>query len=183
MRSRQYNQLEAENESLTRSRPAVRGISTFDLHRRLVSPSASLTTSNTTPLEDTPSEKPSGRQSAEETRETSNMAEPRHYRRNMPLPNTPDAPPLFVGPNVTEFLERYQDVAEDCGLSKEEMVKRLPKYCEYTVTRPYVESMKEWEDKDWEALCKAMRKEYEEEDHAQGLRTVAYLRTQFRDKK
>ena len=28
-----------------------------------------------------------------------------------------------------------------------------------------------------------MKKEYEEEDYAQGLRTVAYLRTQFRDKK
>ena len=28
-----------------------------------------------------------------------------------------------------------------------------------------------------------MRKKYEEENHAQGLRTVAYLRTQFRDKK
>ena len=61
MRSRQYNQLEAENESLTKSRPAVRETNTPDLHRRLVSLSASFTTSNTTPFEDISSEKPSGR--------------------------------------------------------------------------------------------------------------------------
>ena len=101
----------------------------------------------------------------------------------MPLPNTSDASSMFVGSNITEFLERYQDVAEDCGLIKKDMVKCLPKYCEYTVTRPYIEFIKEWEDKDWDALCKTLKKEYKEEDYAQNLRTVAYLRTQFRDKK
>ena len=60
----------------------------------------------------------------------------------MPLPNTPDAPSMFMGSNVTEFLKRYQDIAEDCGLTKEDIIKRLSKYYEYTVTRPYIESIK-----------------------------------------
>ena len=68
-------------------------------------------------------------------------------------------------------------------MTKEDMMKRLSKYYEYTVTRPYIEFIKEWEDKDWNTLCKTLKKEYEEKDHAQDLRTVAYLRTQFRDKK
>ena len=84
----------------------------------------------------------------------------------MLLSNILDAPSMFVGSNITEFLKRYQDVAEDCGLTKEDMVKRLSKYCEYTVMRPYIESMKEWKDKDWNAFCKILKKKYKKKDYA-----------------
>ena len=59
----------------------------------------------------------------------------------MLLPNTPNALSTFDGTNVSEFLERYYDVAVDCGLDEREMAKRSPKYCEYTITGPFIESM------------------------------------------
>jgi hypothetical protein len=65
----------------------------------------------------------------------------RQYQRFMPFPNIPNAPFTFNGTNVNEFLKRYYDVAVDCGLDEREMAKRSPKYCEYTITGPFIELM------------------------------------------
>ena len=83
----------------------------------------------------------------------------------MPLPNILNAFSIFMDSNIIEFLKRYQDVAEDYDLTKEDIIKRLSKYYEYTVTRPYIESIKKWENKDWDVFCKALKKEYEKKDH------------------
>jgi hypothetical protein len=101
----------------------------------------------------------------------------------MLLPNTPNTPSTFNGTNVSKFLKRYYDMTVDCDLDEGEMAKRLPKYCEYTITGPFIESMEIWDRRDWKNLKEAMLKEYEEYDHAQKLRNMAYLKTQFRNKK
>jgi hypothetical protein len=101
----------------------------------------------------------------------------------MLFPNIPNAPFTFDGTNVSEFLERYYNMVVDCGLDERKMAKRLPKYCEYTITGPFIESMEVWDKRDWKNLKEAMLKEYEEYDHAQKLKNVVYLKTQFRDKK
>jgi hypothetical protein len=71
----------------------------------------------------------------------------------------------------------------DYGLDEREIARRLLKYCEYTITGPFIELMKVWDKRDWENLKEAMLKEYEEYNHAQKLKNIVYLKTQFRDKK
>ena len=47
------------------------------------------------------------------------------YKAVMPLPGTPGAP-HFDGTNVTEFLERYEEICDDHRLGTVERLKRLP---------------------------------------------------------
>jgi hypothetical protein len=68
-------------------------------------------------------------------------------------------------------------VAVDCDLNEKKIAKRLPKYCKYTITGPFIESMEIWDKRDWENLKKTMLKEYEEYDHAQKLKNITYLKT------
>jgi len=56
------------------------------------------------------------------------------FRAAMPLSYIPKAF-LFIGINVTDFLERFEDMATDCGLSDDCKVRRVQKYCEFGITQ------------------------------------------------
>jgi len=55
----------------------------------------------------------------------------------MPPPGTPGSP-MFEGANVTEFLERYEDLCSDYRVTDEDRLTRLPRYC----IQPIAETIK-----------------------------------------
>ena len=64
----------------------------------------------------------------------------------MPMPGSPGTP-MFEGLNVTEFLERFEEMCEDYGTEGDlEKLKRLPKYCSTAVGRA-IKNMPEWIEK------------------------------------
>lgn len=59
----------------------------------------------------------------------------------MPYPGTTGTP-YFKGANITSFLDRYEDLCSECGLRTDEMINRLPRYCEMMIEQT-VEIIKE----------------------------------------
>ena len=47
------------------------------------------------------------------------------YRSPMPVPGAAGSP-MFEGHNVTEFMDRYDDLCEEHGFTEAVKVKRLP---------------------------------------------------------
>jgi hypothetical protein len=91
----------------------------------------------------------------------------------MPLPGTLGSP-MFEGANVTEFLERYEDLCSDYRVSDEDRLARLPRYCIQPVAET-IRSLKEWKTKDYAALKKALLSEYRDDDTRQLLYSVPFL--------
>ena len=54
------------------------------------------------------------------------------FRPPVPLPGTPGTP-YFEGKNITEFLERYEDICNNYQVTK--AVSLLPRYCEASIGR------------------------------------------------
>src|SRR6202011_6347022 len=82
--------------------------------------------------------------------------------------------PMFEGANVTEFLERYKDLCSDYQVSDEDRLMRLPRYCIQPVAET-IRFLKEWKDRDYAALKKALLAEYRNEDTYQLLYSVSFL--------
>jgi hypothetical protein len=76
----------------------------------------------------------------------------------MPLPGTLGSP-MFEGANVTDFLERYKDLCLDYRVSEEDRLTRLPRYCIQPIAET-IKSLKEWKNRDYTALKKALLVEY-----------------------
>ena len=51
------------------------------------------------------------------------------YIITMPYPGTPGTP-FFEGSNVTDFLDRYEQMCTDFRVEAKEKIKRLLWYCE-----------------------------------------------------
>jgi len=62
----------------------------------------------------------------------------------MPPPSTPGSP-MFEGANVTEFLERYEDLCSDYCVTDEDRLTRLPRYCIQPIAET-IKSLKEWKN-------------------------------------
>src|SRR5215212_2101977 len=86
-----------------------------------------------------------------------------------PMPGTPGAP-FFDGRDITEFLERFEDMCSEYYIDKESQVVRLPKYCETSIGR-YVRTMQAYQSKDWEELKAALAKDYRHTDSLRQLYT------------
>jgi hypothetical protein len=99
---------------------------------------------------------------------------------SVPLPQSPGAP-YFEGHNVTEFLERFEDQAEDAGWDDKVKVRRLPRYCSLAVGQ-YVKTLPEWVDQDWSMLHAALVSEYKDHDSIQQMNSRAFLEA-LKDKK
>ena len=84
-------------------------------------------------------------------------------------------PSKFDGTNVTDFLDQYQDMCEDCELSFKEMIKRLPRYCE-PFTGVYIKSLAEFVEKNFDALRKLLLKEYKTDDTRQQMDSRSFLK-------
>ena len=91
----------------------------------------------------------------------------------MPPPGTPGSP-MFKGANVTEFLERYEDLCSDYHVSASDRFARLPRYCIQPIAET-IKSLKEWKDKDYAALKKVLLAEYKNDDTHQLLYSVPFL--------
>jgi hypothetical protein len=70
----------------------------------------------------------------------------------MPLSqsNTPGAS-LFNSKNVSEFLKTWENLCEDYLVNDVNRLRKLPRYCSRLI-RLYVETIPEYERKDWEGL-------------------------------
>jgi len=91
----------------------------------------------------------------------------------MPPPGTPGSP-IFEGANVTEFLERYEDLCSDYHVSASDRLARLPRYCIQPIAKT-IKSLKEWVDKDYATLKKVLLAEYKNDDTHQLLYSVPFL--------
>lgn len=61
------------------------------------------------------------------------------YIFTMPYPGTPGTP-FFEGSNITDFLNRYDQMCTDFLVEAKEKIKRLPWYCEIFIGK-YIESV------------------------------------------
>jgi len=96
------------------------------------------------------------------------------YRAPMPLPTSPGTP-YFEGANITEFLERFEEMCEDYGVeTDEEKLRRMPKYCAEGVGRG-IKSMPEWIEKKWGDLKKELGVEFRSQDVYQQTHSRRYL--------
>ena len=91
----------------------------------------------------------------------------------MPPPGTLGSP-MFEGANVTEFLERYEDLCSDYRVSDDDKLTRLPRYCIQPIAET-IKSLKEWKSRDYTTLKKALRTEYRNDDTQQLLYSVPFL--------
>lgn len=99
---------------------------------------------------------------------------------NMPLPGAPGTP-CFMGANVTEFLERYEELCEDYGLTERERLTKLPRYC-FRPIGERIKSWQEWEEKEWGLLRENMLMEFKKDDGDQDMFSVPFLE-QFKNVK
>ncbi len=93
----------------------------------------------------------------------------------MSLPHTPGVS-LFIGINVTDFLERFEDMATDCGFSDDCKVQRVQKYCEFGIAQR-IQDLDSYEEKDWKGLMKEMKAIYKDGDIDQQRYIRVYLTT------
>ena len=98
--------------------------------------------------------------------------DPRFYMA-LPHPGSPGTP-FFTGGNVTDFLDRYLLMCRDYRLAEDQIIPRLPWYCENLIGQN-VKSMIEFTSGDWDNLAKAMRKEYRHNDTSQQVNSRAFL--------
>src|SRR5438045_2567154 len=91
----------------------------------------------------------------------------------MPLPGSIGMP-LFEGANATEFLDHFNDLCKEYLVLDEDKLVKLPQYCSRSIGDA-VKSLKEWKDKDYPALWKAILKEYKEHDSYQQIYSLQFL--------
>ncbi|CAL3962786.1 unnamed protein product [Diplocarpon coronariae] len=103
------------------------------------------------------------------------MAAFKAITNHFPLPGSPGAP-YFTGANITDFLEQYEETCYDFGIGYDEMINRLPRYCDQT-SKDIVKSLPEWKLREsWELLVKALKAEFREFDRQQIRDTLAFLK-------
>ena len=100
------------------------------------------------------------------------------YVTPMPYPGAPGSP-FFEGGNISEFLERFENMCDDYQMSTSEKIRRLPWYCEIFTAR-HVRSVIGFSGLDWIKICTSLKKEYKDRDIAQQISSRAYLEA-FKD--
>ena len=81
---------------------------------------------------------------------------------------------MFEGANVTEFLERYDDLCSDYRASEKDRLMRLPRYCIQPVAET-IRSLKEWKTGNYAVLKKVLPSEYRDNDTHKLLYSVSFL--------
>lgn len=90
--------------------------------------------------------------------------------------NANDAP-SFLGPNVTEFLEAFEDYCLDRAIPLNECIARVPRQCTDQEVKETIEELPSYAGHDWEAFKKALLEEFEDLDPKQRRHTEDYLRS------
>ena len=81
---------------------------------------------------------------------------------------------LFIGINITDFLERFEDIATDYGFSDDRKMRRVQKYYEFDITQR-IQDLDSYEEKDWKKLIKEIKTIYKDKDINQQRYTRVYL--------
>ncbi len=76
----------------------------------------------------------------------------------MPLLSIPGIP-YFEEVNISEFIERFEDICDNYQVKDENKIKRVPRYCTQVISQ-FVKGIKEYQDEDWSKLKKDLKKEY-----------------------
>ena len=71
--------------------------------------------------------------------------------------------PYFEEANISEFIERFEDIYDDYQVKDENKIKRVPRYYTQMIGQ-FVKGMKEYQDEDWGKLKKKLKKEYRADD-------------------
>ena len=90
--------------------------------------------------------------------------------------NTNDAP-TFHGPNVTEFLEAFEDYCRDRAIPLNECIPRISRLCIDEDIKETIEELPSFTGRDWKTFRKALLEEFEDIDPKQLRNTADYLRT------
>ncbi len=81
---------------------------------------------------------------------------------------------FFEGANISEFLEKFENMCDDYRMSTSEKICPLPWYCEM-FTAWHVRSIIGFSGLDWIKICASPKKEYKDRDIAQQISSYAYL--------
>ena len=74
------------------------------------------------------------------------------------LSGTPDTP-YFEKTNISEFIERFEDMYDNYQVRDKNKIKRVPRY--YTqIINQFVKKIKKYQDKNWGKLKKKLKKKY-----------------------
>ncbi len=76
----------------------------------------------------------------------------------MPLPGTPDIF-YFEKTNISEFIERFEDIYNNYQIRDENKIKRVPRYCTQVIDQ-FIKEIKKYQNEDWGKLKKELKKEY-----------------------
>ena len=79
---------------------------------------------------------------------------------------------MFDGKNITHFLDLYDQLCSDYGLSESEKIYRLPWYCEFFIGR-YVKIL--IKGADWTTARSILRREYKDNDLDQLMNSREFL--------
>ncbi len=86
---------------------------------------------------------------------------------------------FFEGGNVSEFLDRFENICDDYRMFTSEKIRRLPWYCEMFTTRP-VRSLIGFSEQDRGKICTGLKKAYKNRYITQQISPRAYLEA-FKD--
>lgn len=84
------------------------------------------------------------------------------YVKPMPYPGALGSP-FFEGANVSKFLERFENIFDDCLVTASVKIRRLFWYCEMLTAR-HVRSVIGFFGPDWTKICANLKKEYKDRD-------------------
>lgn len=90
--------------------------------------------------------------------------------------NANDAP-SFAGPNVTEFLEAFEDYCRDRAIPLVECIPRISRQCQNEDVKETIEELPSFTGHSWKAFRKALLEEFEDLDPKQHRNTEDYLRS------
>ena len=91
----------------------------------------------------------------------------------MPAPGTVGTP-YFVGQNVSQFIEQYEQLCARYRVMGIEKYQGLPEYCDYWIGM-WIRSLPEFTAGNWTELVRKLRAEYRAEDYHRRIETRDFI--------
>ncbi len=80
----------------------------------------------------------------------------------------------FEEVNISEFIERFEDMCDDYQVRDKNKIKRVPRYYTQVISQ-FVKEIKKYQDEDWSKLKKELKKEYRADDITQQINIRQFL--------
>jgi hypothetical protein len=91
----------------------------------------------------------------------------------MPAPGTAGTP-YFAGQNISQFLERYEQLCARYHVTGKEKHQCLPEYCDYWIGM-WIRSLPEFTAGNWMELVRKLRAEYRADDYYRRMETRDFV--------